>query len=500
MFAITGVEPCCADGDTVIIDPPKIVRIGFESSLWDELGGVRRVSVEGGYLVPGLHDSHTHLAFSLAMSADLRFVRDVGELVAVMRRHMEKVRRLGYPYVVGRGWDHEIFPSRALPTIEDMDRVSAELPVIAVRVCGHLAVVNTAMLERIREWGLERKYSQYIIKEDGRPTGAIVEELLWEVMGKLPPPPTNVLINYTTRYLKEYASYGVTHLNIVSVEGRHVPALEEALTKVPIVTGLYPHPRAYAIVRSRARKATVCGIKMYADGSLGAETAYLREPFLSGKNGRMLISRSDLVKAIEIMGGRGQLAIHAIGDAAIRDVVKIVKSMDIKPDRVRIEHASLTPPEVLEEISSFRPHVVVQPHFMVSDWWAYKKLGADRSRHLYTLRSLYLATKVYGSSDYPVEPKNPFLGMYAAVLRPGIGSSNPGEALSVDEAFAIYSRDPCMGETKLVEGARADLAVLNANPRKMSPHDIPSIRSLATFVGGLPVYVDESFVSGLSSL
>jgi len=499
LLAITGVEICCIEGDTIIIDPPKIARIGYESSLWHDLGGVRRVSVDGGYLIPGLHDSHTHLAFSSAVSADLRFVRDVGELVAVMRRHMERVRRLGYPYVVGRGWDHEIFPSRAMPTIEDMDRVSTEHPVIAVRVCGHLAVVNTVMLERIREWGLERKYPQYIIREDGRPTGVIVEELLWEVIGRLPPPPMNFLINYTIRYLREYASYGVTHLNIVSVEERHVPVLEEALTKVPLVIGLYPHQRAYETVKSRARKAVVCGIKMYADGSLGAETAYLREPFLSGKNGEMLISRSNIVNALELMGGEGQLAIHAIGDAAIHNVIKLVKSLGVSPQRVRIEHASLTPPEVLKEITSYRPHVVVQPHFIISDWWADRKLGKERARHLYALRSLYSATKVYGSSDYPVEPKNPLLGIYSAVLRPGIGSLSPGEALSVDEAFAIYSRDPCMGETVLMEGARADITVLSGNPRKMSPHDIPSIRSLATFVGGSPVYVDESFVSGLST-
>ncbi len=499
MFAITGIEPCCAEGDTILIDPPRIARIGYESSLWHELGGVKRISVDGGYLVPGLHDSHTHLAFSLAVSADLRYVRDVGELIAVMKRHVEKVRRLGYPYVVGRGWDHEIFPSRAMPTIDDMDRVSTDHPVIAVRVCGHLAVVNTVMLERIREWGLERKYPQYIIKEDGRPTGVIVEELLWEVIGRLPPPPMNILINHTIRYLREYASYGVTHLNIVSVEERHVPVLEEALTKVPLVIGLYPHARAYAVVKSKARKAVVCGIKMYADGSLGAETAYLREPFLSGRNGEMLISRSDIVDALDLMGDEGQLAIHAIGDAAIHYVIELVNSLGLRPQRVRIEHASLTPPDVLEEIASYRPHVVVQPHFMISDWWADKKLGKDRARHLYALKSLHSATKVYGSSDYPVEPKNPLLGIYSAVLRPGIGSLSPTEALSVDDAFTIYSRDPCMGETMLKEGARADIAILSGNPRKMSPHDIPSIRSLATLVGGLPVYVDKGFVSGFDT-
>jgi len=499
LFAITGIEPCCVEGDTILIDPPRIVRIGYESSLWHELGGVKRVSVDGGYLIPGLHDSHTHLAFSLAVSADLRYVRDVNELVAVMRRHVERVRRLGYPYVVGRGWDHEIFPSRSIPTVEDMDRVSTEYPVIAVRVCGHLAVLNTVMLEKIREWGLDRKYPQYVVREDGRPTGVIVEELLWEVIGRLPPPPRSLLIDHTVRYLREYASYGVTHLNIVSVEERHVPVLEDALTKVSLVVGLYPHARAYQSVKSGVKKAVVCGIKMYADGSLGAETAYLKKPFLSGRNGDMLIDRGDISSAIELMGGRGQLAIHAIGDAAIHHVIRLVKELGVKPQMVRIEHASLTPPEVLEEIASYRPHVVVQPHFMISDWWADKKLGKERARYLYAFRSLSAVTRVYGSSDYPVEPKNPMLGIYSAVLRPGIGSLSPNEALSTDEAFAIYSRDPCMGETVLKEGAKADIAILSSNPRKMSPHDIPSIRSLATFVGGLPVYVDKGFVSGLDT-
>lgn len=500
MFAITGIEPCCAEGDTILIDPPRILRIDYESSLWHELGGVKRISVDGGYLVPGLHDSHTHLAFSSAISADLRFAKSVEELVTVMRRHMERVRRLGYPYIIGRGWDHEVFPSRSMPTIEDMDRVSTEQPVIAIRVCGHLAVINTVMLKKIREWGLESKYPQYIMKEDGRPTGVIVEKLLWEVIDRLPPPPINLLINYTIRYLREYASYGVTHLNIVSVEERHVSVLEKALTTIPLVTGLYPHTRAYTTVRSKARRAVVCGIKMYADGSLGAETAYLREPFLSGRNGVMLINRSDIAKALELMDGDGQLAIHAIGDAAILRVIELARSLNVRPQSVRIEHASLTPPEVLEEISLYRPHVVVQPHFMISDWWADKKLGRERARYLYALRSLNLVTRMYGSSDYPVEPKNPLLGIYSAVLRPGIGSLSPAEALSVDEAFGIYSRDPCMGETAVKEGARADIAILNGNPRKMSPHDIPSIRSLVTLVGGLPVYADKSFVDGLDAL
>ncbi len=499
MFAITGVEPCCAEGDTILIDPPNIVRIGYESSLWHELGGVRRVSVDGGYVIPGLHDSHTHLAFSLALSADLRYVRDVEELVAVMKRQYERVKRFGYPFVVGRGWDHEIFPSRTMPTIEDMDRVSTRQPVIAVRICGHLAVVNTVMMKKISEWGLDRKYPQYVLKEGGRPTGVIVEELLWKVMGRLPPPPMNLLINYTIRYLREYASYGVTHLNVVSVEKRHVPVLERALSEVPLVTGLYPHARSYAAVKTSVRRAAVCGIKMYADGSLGAETAYLSEPFLSGRNGEMLITRSDVVNAFELMGAEGQLAIHAIGDAAIHQVIRLARSVGVSPKRIRIEHASLTPPDVLEEIASYGPHIIVQPHFMVSDWWADRKLGRERARYLYAFRSLNSVAKVYGSSDYPVEPKNPLLGIYSAVLRPGIGSLSPAESLSIDEAFAIYSRDPCLGESVLRDGARADIAILSSSPRKVSPHDISSIRSLATFVGGLPVYVDKNFVSGLDT-
>lgn len=500
MLAITGVELCCAEGDTVLVKPPNIARIGYESSLWDEIAGVKRVSIDGGYVVPGLHDSHTHLAFSQALSADLRYVRNVDELVTTLRRHLEKVKRLGYQYVVGRGWDHEIFPGRAMPTLGDMDMVSKEYPVIAVRVCGHLAVVNSAMLKKIHEWGLDRKYPNYIIKDGDTPTGIIVEELLWEVIGRLPPPPRDLLIKYTIRYLREYASYGVTHLNIVSVEDRHTSVLEEALSKVPLVVGLYPHLRAYSSVKKRVKRASVCGIKMFADGSLGAETAYLKEPFLSGRNGRMLISVDDLADALRALGNdSGQLAIHAIGDAAIHEVIKLARSMGIDPDRVRIEHASLTPPDVLEAIAAYRPHIVAQPHFMISDWWADKKLGKERARYLYALRSINSITKLYGSSDYPVEPKNPMLGIYSAVLRPGIGSLNPGEALSVDEAFTIYSRDPCMGETLLSEGARADIAVLNSNPRKMSPHDIPSIRSLVTLVGGVPVYVDKGLVSGFDT-
>ncbi|RLE71959.1 MAG: amidohydrolase, partial [Thermoprotei archaeon] len=180
----------------------------------------------------------------------------------------------------------------------------------------------------------------------------------------------------------------------------------------------------------------------------------------------LLIDAARLAVIFKSAEERGlEVAVHAIGDGAIEEVLKAVRKSGFK--KARIEHASLTPPDVIERIAELEIPVSVQPHFILSDWWITERLGTRRTRWVYAYKSLLArGVKVMGSSDAPVEPLNPWLGIYAAVDRGrreklNIWRFSNQEALGTREALQLYlnKENRC-----LKEGEIADIAVIKFSP------------------------------------
>ncbi len=239
------------------------------------------------------------------------------------------------------------------------------------------------------------------------------------------------------------------------------------------------------------------GVKMFLDGSLGARTAALTEPYSDDPSSGMLTLGGEelfgvAAKAVE---AGFQLSMHAIGDKAVEEGVAVVEKVSGKYFgrglRHRIEHASLTSPRLLAKFRRNRIVASVQPSFIPSDTWAEKRLGPRRAKYLYPFRSMSRGgIRMAAGSDCPVEDPNPFRGIWAAVERPGLAAN---ERISVREALTCYTRGASYAsfaeeyQGSLEQGMMADMIVLDRDPFTCTRSDLGKVKVLQTFVEGRAV-------------
>jgi predicted amidohydrolase YtcJ len=168
--------------------------------------------------------------------------------------------------------------------------------------------------------------------------------------------------------------------------------------------------------------------------------------------------------------------------------------------RHRVEHASVVRDDQLELLKEIKPAISLQPHFIITDWWAKNRLGVERIKWLYRFKTLLESGLTIGfSTDAPVEPTNPWETIYAAVTRgkyDGVPyyEDTKSESLGVVDALHAYTVGSASvmwseGELGTLEpGKLADFVVVDVDPLTIPEGDLRRVRVLETYVGGVRVY------------
>ena len=454
--------------------------------------GCDEVDVNRGVVMPGLIDAHMHLTgYSLQeKSLDLRGVGSVEELRERLREFASRWRGSA---IIGRGWDQERFPDKRMPTRYDIDDVVPDRPVLLIRVCGHVGVANTAALRALGY--LDSRDEDVLRGPDGSPTGLLRESALTRALRQLEPPPEEY-IGYVEEGARKALSMGLTAVGFMNAPLKLLPFLVDSARRgrLRLRLRLYLDLDALPAIKALGLPGgfgddmvRVEGVKVFADGSLGARTAYLSEPYSDdpGNRGLRLVDEGSLASIISEASRLGlDVAVHAIGDAAL-DVV-LAAARRAGSDNVRVEHALVVRDDQLAALRGFR--VSAQPRFAASDApWIASRLGA-RVRLAFRYREMARAGAVLGlSTDAPVEPLDPRQTIYAAMtaLR---------EPFTVAEALDLYTRgsaavlrEPDVGT--LEPGSLADFVVADRDPLEISsPEEVLRLGFLATYVGGARAY------------
>ncbi len=439
--------------------------------------------------VPGFVDAHLHLG-SLGMSLhgiSLHNVTSVEELKEIVRR--EAARFGGWVY--GRGWDQDRMG--AWPTRWDLDEAVPDKPVVLVRVCGHVAVLNTVAMRRL---GLLESSDPRIDRGcNGEPTGIVYEELVARAMAE-----AKKSVDAREAVLeasKLLLSRGVTTVGDMDVDEHWLTGLFSAWSRGELRLRVRAYLR-YTLFNTLAELGVrggfgdnmlrVVGVKLFADGSLGARTARLSRPYNDdpSKRGVLLMDWRRVAEVARRAVEAGyDVAVHAIGDEALDHVLKGFREAGCS---CRVEHASLVRDDQVEPLKGLR--AAVQPRFIASDYWLRERLG-DRIRLAYRFKTIMRVATMGFSSDAPVEDPNPLENIYLAVDRDGLKGF--GEELTVEEAFYAHTRGAALvlkepGAGCLDPGCYADIAVLSSDPFTVEPRDIPSLSVEATIVAGETVY------------
>lgn len=496
----------------------RIVAIGPRDVVTESVpAGTPEADLGGGLAVPGLVDCHVHLmALGLRLAGerlDLASTRSLSEC-------LERVRSVAATlpadeWIRGGGWDANAWLDGRRPSARDLDVIVADRPVILTSRCGHAAWVSSAALRLagISRDGPETEGGHIERDETGEPTGLLFENAI-DLVHRLRP-------ELTPERARGALLAAVGHAHSLGVVGCHncegpdvLRALCDLARNDELRLRVTQHiPEALLEQLSDLGAAPGLGgdwlrlgsLKVFADGSLGARTAAMLEPYRdTGGTGileRDATAIAELARRASV-AGMG-LAVHAIGDRAVREVLDGLETLADLSGGVRrvqrIEHAQHVQQDDVARFAELGIVASVQPVHLRSDMAIVERTLSDRRERAFPYGSLRRAgaTLCLGS-DAPVETLDPLHGLRAAVHRRDwdgqpVGGWLPDERLSVRDAVAGYTSAASVAvhgaarEGMLAAGAHADLTVFShdiiANPEALDECQVT-----ATVVGGEVVY------------
>jgi predicted amidohydrolase YtcJ len=470
-------------------------------------------------LLPGLIDAHGHvmeLGFG-ALQLDLSDTHSLADAQAKIRAYA--AANPTPRWVVGRGWNQELWGLGRFPTAAELDAAVGDRPVWLSRVDGHAGWANSAA---IKEAGITAHTSApsggRIETVAGRPTGIFVDAAKDLVEKAIPAPLPLVRDRAFARAQEILLGYGVTATADMGTTPEDWLVMrragDEGALRVRIMSYGSGVESALAIGGTRPTpwlygdRLRLVGVKLYADGALGSRGAWLKAPYKDKPDQRGLPFHSD-AEIRNLMSRAAmdnfQVAVHAIGDAANAQILGAIEELSdtYKGDRRwRIEHAQIVDPADLPRFAKFGTIASMQPTHETSDWkMAETRMGMERLGGAYAWKTM-LANRVplaFGS-DYPVESPNPFPGLAAAISRQDAQGQPPGgwmaeQRLSLEQALAAFTRTAAyagFAEDRLgslERGHHADFILIDRDIfAGATPEQIRQTKVLETWMDGARVW------------
>jgi len=505
-------QPYC---QAMVIANGRVQWLGNNDDLFAVPADSYAIADLGGRMVlPGFCDAHMHYVFwaQSRSCVNLDGCRSYREVLNKIGTYAAKLAK--GEWLVGQGWQKDQWSRPIWPNRSDLDRVTGNRPAAIFSRDEHLLWVNSVALERGRITADTADPAGGEIARDssGQPTGILKEKaasLIWRIV---PNPSERRTLNALAQAEEECHALGITALssfdtldNFSLLQTYHqrrgcrlriayyVPAENSAdLLRLKLKSGFGDE------------RLWIQGVKIFADGALGSQTAYMFKPYKNHKSYRG-ISRMPAREMTELIGRccRGSLnvAVHAIGDRANYQVIRaLLKAVGKRAGRFRhrIEHCQVLRKEDLRAFGRYGIIASVQPCHLLSDLDLVAKYWGRRGRYAYAFRSILDGGgKLAFGSDAPIEPPAPLYNIYAAVSRKRLGDGRifyPAEKVSVAAAIHAHTwggawaqeAEPRWGSIKV--GNYADIVILENDLHKIRADEIPNVKIVATLFEGEIVY------------
>ncbi|HEX2722949.1 MAG TPA: amidohydrolase [Gemmatimonadaceae bacterium] len=481
----------------------------------------RVIDLRGATVIPGMVDAHAHL---LGLGTSLRNVKLAGsksyeEVIARVAARAKDVKP--GEWIIGRGWDQNLWPVKEFPNHEPLSRAFPANPVLLTRIDGHAVLANAIAMRAASVTAATRdpEGGKIIRNPDGSPAGVFVdnaEDLVGRAVPDATPAQTRAAIVAAVAEANKWGLVGIHDAGA----GRGTIGIYESLARegrfnlrnYVLVSGDSANV-AWALARGPRSglydgRVWVRGIKLYADGALGSRGAAMLAPYADDHDntGLLVTPPAELQRIATAALRRGmQVGVHAIGDRGNRIVLDAydaaLTAVPTADHRFRIEHAQVIS---LSDIPRFAKLGVIpsmQASHQTSDMrWAETRVGPERIKGAYAWRSL-LNTGVIipNGSDFPVEEVNPLISFHSAVSRQDPSNWPPGgwypeqvmtrtealKSMTIWPAYAAFQEN-VMGS--LSPGKYADFVILDRDIMTVRPEEILATRVMSTWLGGRSVY------------
>ena len=492
------------------------------------------IDLKGKMMIPGMADAHLHLyAYCQNLTfVDLSKVHNINEMINLMKEKVKNVKK--GDWVKGVNFDQSKWKENRFPTLEEMDSISKDNPIIIKRCCLHAVVANSKALKMA---GIGKNYqagSGGIVEldKDGMPNGILREQSTKVFDDILPDPLKDIEVQKKIMQdvLNDMSSKGITTIHTYAAkiwqynEDISIYKNFEKEEKLPLrvtvcIDELFePEILTEEKLNNPYRKVQLGAYKIFSDGSMGSRSAALKKPYSDDpqNSGFMLFTQEELNNKILTGYELGlQPAIHAIGDraldmtlAAIEYTLKTTKEKGMTDEEqknrlpFRIIHVQMIDDDLLERMKKLPLVLDIQPIFLCTDLhWIEDRIGKERLKGSFALKTMEKAGLIQtGGSDCPVETYEPLKGIYAAVTRQDMEGYPtegflPEERLSVYEALCMYTKnvpyatgqESVLGTLEI--GKFADLTVLEKNLFKIDKKEIKDVKVEQTYVAGNCVFM-----------
>ena len=509
----------------LLVDQGKVVATGSHAELASRAGDAKVIDGHGKTLLPGLIDAHGHvLELGYARNnVDLAGTKSLDEALAKVKAYAA-----AHPeakWILGSGWNQEIWKLGRFPTAKELDTAVADRPVWLSRVDGHAGWANSAAIKLAGVDKASKDPNGGRIERDagGNPAGVFVDGATALIDAKVPPPTPQQKAAALDTALAEMASVGLTGVGDAGIDLANYKLYRQYADQHKLTARIYAMIRGTGDDFDTISKdgpligygndfLTVRAVKLFADGALGSRGAAMLAPYSDDPHNRglLFLKPAELTAEIGKALGKGyQVAIHAIGDHANREVLdSYAAAYKTHPDgiarRNRVEHAQIVS---LKDIPRFVPLQLIasmQPTHATSDMnMAEDRIGHERIKGAYAWqRFLKQGTIVAGGSDFPVESPNPFYGLYSAITRKDHAGQPPGgwypdQDMTPAEALRAFTLDAAYAEHAektlgtLEPGKWADFILIDHDIFKDPASKIWSTKVLQTWVGGKQVYAAQ---------
>ena len=514
-----------ADAEAVAIKDGDIQSIGSADQMKKFTGvNTRLIDLQGATLLPGLVDSHTHVAGLGARltRVDLFGVETEEEAIRLVAERAAETP--AGEWIIGWGWNEGAWASN-YPTLELLSKAIPSHPVILKSLHGFASWGNQLAFEKSGITSeTEPSVGGIILKdEQGNPSGVVLNRATALLNNAVPPPTIQQTRDLLKAGLQEMARSGFVMVHEAGCGTDQMTAMEEMERDGDLFVRVYAmlSARDETLMRhwiDRGPDKDLDGmlmtrsVKGYYDGALGSRGARLLEDY-SDKPGHRGVSGEgygfDESIVEEAMKVGFQVGIHAIGDAGNRETLDFFQSVfsespKTRRGRHRIEHAQIIHPDDFERFVDMDIIASMQPPHAVEDkLWAEERLGPDRVKGGYAWRTLRkMGVKLVFDSDLAGSDHDIFYGLHAAMTRrdkfiqPPEGwypdqKMSPEEALRGYTVWAAYAGFLEKKTGTIEKGKWADITVLNIDPLNVGLTDPAKLfdgEVLMTIVNGTVIY------------
>ncbi|MDD2301185.1 MAG: amidohydrolase, partial [Eubacteriales bacterium] len=532
------IYPLENEGDTVealAVNKGKIIFTGTLDDAEKQYEPKEVIDLQGKVLLPSVGDSHLHFyAYCQTLTTvDLAGCTTRKEAFERLKKKADETPK--GMWIKGSNFDQSKWKDveDKLPTNKELDEVTTDHPLVIKRCCLHAVVANTKALEeaKIGNGYVFGPGGLVELNEDGSPNG-IFREQASKIFDDIVPDPLldkEIKATLMSQVLKEASALGITMFHTYAAAiwnfSEDLETYRELDEKglLPVrmsicLDEMFENPELTAEEKNDPyRKVQYGTFKIFTDGSFGARSAALMEPYSDDPSttGIMVIEQDELNEVTYQAYVSGlQPATHCIGDRGLEASIQAIEYTlerckkegwtdgDIA-DRLpfRLIHVQLCSADQLARLKKLPVIFDIQPVFLCTDLhWIEQRLGKERMKGAYTWKRYVDEGFICcGSSDCPVESFNPWIGIYAAATRQDLdgtpeGGWYPEELVSIYEAYCMFSKNVpyANGEQDymgtLEKGKFADMIVIDRDLFKRPANDILNVKVLKTYLAGDEVY------------